>query len=135
MHTPFEFAIEALGELTPYTKAMFGCVAVYVEDKIIFVLRDRDDHVDDNGVWLATTREHHASLRKEFPSMRSLTMVGPRPTGWQVLPASSSGFEASVLKACNLVLKKDPRIGKVPKVKIGNRSSFKKAKARSRLRY
>lgn len=43
---------------------------------------------------------------------------GPGPTGWQVLPVNSDDFEESVIKACQLVIKRDPRIGKVPKIKL-----------------
>lgn len=42
-------------------------------------------------------------------------MFGPGPTGWQILPLDADDFEESVLKACQLVLKNDVRIGKVPK--------------------
>ena len=37
--------------------------------------------------------------------------------GWCLLPAKASDFEESALHACNLVLKRDPRIGKVPRRK------------------
>src|SRR4051812_34140500 len=111
---PFDFALEAIADLDPYTKPMFGCTAVYVDLKIIFVLRDRADHKDDNGIWVATTAEHHKPLKKDFPSLRSLKMFGPKSTGWQVLPSSAADFEESALKICELVLAKDLRIGKIP---------------------
>lgn len=114
---PFDFVLEAIDGLNPYTKQMFGCFAVYVDLKIMFVLRDRSDHIEDNGVWIATTAEHHKSLRQEFPSMRSLKMFGPDSTGWQLLPSDASDFEESALKACEMVMAKDPRIGKIPKSK------------------
>ena len=38
---------------------MFGCTAIYVADKIMLILRDRPDETADNGVWLATTAQHH----------------------------------------------------------------------------
>ena len=47
---------------------MFGCLAVYIEDKIVLILRDKREAISDNGVWLATTEEHHESLRREFGS-------------------------------------------------------------------
>jgi hypothetical protein len=93
---------------------MFGCLAVYVKDTIVFILRDRQNEPSNNGVWLATTEEHHASLRREFPSMRSLAGAGKDVTGWQVLPADADDFEEAALRACDLVLARDPRIGKEP---------------------
>jgi hypothetical protein len=38
-----------------------------------------------------------------------------RDTGWQMLRANDDDFEPLVIKACELVLHGDPRIGKVPK--------------------
>jgi hypothetical protein len=93
---------------------MFGCVAVYVEEKIVLILRDKPGTKADNGVWLATTAEHHESLRREFPQMRSIEVLGREVTGWQVLPADAADFEEAALRACELVLQGDPRIGKVP---------------------
>ena len=111
---PHEFVLEALAELEPETRPMFGCLAVYVEDKIVFVLRDRERNTAGNGVWLATTKEHHESLRREFPSMRSIGVLGKKVTGWQILPADAADFEETALRACELIAANDPRIGKVP---------------------
>jgi hypothetical protein len=114
---PHAFVLDALAELEPRTNPMFGCLAVYVGEKIVLVLRDKSPADADNGVWLATTVEHHASLRGEFPTMRSIKVFAKPVTGWQVLPASASDFEEAALHACELVIARDPRIGKVPKKK------------------
>ena len=93
---------------------MFGCLAVYVGRKIVLILRDRPTARNDNGVWLATTVEHHESLRREFPSMRSIQVFRKPITNWQNLPSDSPDFEESALRACELILAGDPRIGKIP---------------------
>jgi hypothetical protein len=113
---PHEFVLEALAELSPRTNPMFGCLAVYAGAKIVLILRDKATGVTtDNGVWLATTEEHHESLRAEFPNMRSIRLLGKDITGWQILPAESPDFEEASLRACELILARDPRIGKIPK--------------------
>lgn len=112
---PHEFVLDALLALAPTTKLMFGCLAIYVDEKIVMILRDRSDSPDDNGVWLATTAEHHASLLRDFPRMRSIGLFGREVTHWQVLPADAPDFEESALRACELVRERDPRIGKIPK--------------------
>jgi hypothetical protein len=119
---PHAFVLDALAELEPRTNPMFGCLALYVGEKIVFVLRDKAPADADNGVWLATTVEHHASLHREFPSMRSIEVFGKPVTGWQVLPASAPDFEEAALRACELVIARDPRIGKVPKKKNSRRT-------------
>jgi hypothetical protein len=115
---PHAFVLDALERLAPQTRPMFGCLAVYVGDQIVMALRDKETLLDDNGVWLATSREHHESLRRELPSMREVRLLaGGGPTGWQNLPAESDRFEEDALRACELVLRHDPRIGKVPERK------------------
>jgi hypothetical protein len=111
---PHAFVLDAIAELSPRTRSMFGCLAVYVEDKIVLILRDRRDETRDNGVWLATTEEHHESLRREFPNMRSIEVFGKEVTGWQVLPLDAEDFEQAALRACELIAAGDARIGKVP---------------------
>jgi hypothetical protein len=112
---PHEFVLDAMARLGPTTRPMFGCLAVYVAERIIFILRDRPTETQDNGVWLATTAEHHASLLSEFPHMRSIQLFRRGVTDWQVLPIDAPDFEASSLRACALVIAGDPRIGKIPK--------------------
>jgi hypothetical protein len=86
---PHAFVLEAISRISPYTRPMFGCLAVYVKDKIVLILRDKPTNTADNGVWLATTQEHHQSLRREFPNMRSIQVLGKPVTGWQVLPVDA----------------------------------------------
>jgi len=124
---PHEFVLEAIAALSPQTRSMFGCLAVYVEDKIVLILRDKRDKTADNGVWLATTEEHHESLRREFPNMRSIQILGKKVTGWQVLPIDAPDFEEAALRACELVVARDPRIGKVPGTRRTSRSAAKNA--------
>jgi hypothetical protein len=93
---------------------MFGCHALYLGSKIYLILRKKKDLRRINGVWIATSREHHESLKKLFPFMRSIDVLGKPPTNWQILPESSEDFEASVIRACELIKKGDPRIGKIP---------------------
>lgn len=117
---PFAFVLDELSAASPSTRPMFGCIAVYVEDKIVMVLRDRPTSPADNGVWIATTREHHASLKRDFPNMRSLTLFGSSGTGvtgWQILAADNEDFEESVMLACERIVAGDVRIGKIPAIR------------------
>lgn len=122
---PFFFVIDYLTPLEPRVRPMFGCHAVYVGDKIVFILRDRKTHPEVNGVWIATGREHHKSLKKEFPSLCSVSVLnnGQGETGWQMLHAEADDFETLVVRACELVLHGDPRIGKIPKPKKKKRKA------------
>jgi hypothetical protein len=119
---PHAFVLDAIAPLSPATRCMFGCLAVYVGPQIVLILRDKAGDTADNGVWLATTKEHHDSLRCEFPNMRSVQVLGNKVTGWQVLPAAAPDFEEAALRACELIAARDPRIGKVPGTRRASRS-------------
>lgn len=121
---PHAFVLDALSGLSPYTRPMFGSLGIYVKDKIVLILRDKTTSTADNGVWIATTQEHHQSLRREFPNMRSIQVLGKPVTGWQVLPVDAPDFESSAVRACELVLAGDLRIGKIP----GARTTKSRAK-------
>lgn len=112
---PFDFAIENLFSADPVVKPMFGAHAIYIGTKIVLILRNKND--EDSGVWIATIPEHHTSLKKLFPSMRTIQLFGGGTSNWQILPMDADDFESSVNKVCELILKSDPRVGKFPKEK------------------
>ena len=130
---PFAWVLDELASLDPVTRPMFGSTAVYARGKIVFCLRQKGKDADD-GVWVATTREHHESLRRALPSLRSIAVFGTGDTGWQVLSAEGESFEDEALRACALVRANDPRIGKVPKARAKTPLSKKPARPAPRAR-
>jgi hypothetical protein len=116
---PFEFVLDHLHSLDITIKPMFGCHAVYAQGKILVILRKREDHTDANGMWIATGKEHHESLKKELSSMKSVHILsdGKGETNWQMIHEEEDDFEESAIKICELILRKDVRIGKIPKPK------------------
>jgi len=124
---PYEFVLEGLAGARLITRPMFGCLAVYIKEKIVLILRDKPAAFSSNGVWLATTKDHHESLRNEFPSMRSIPALGSGLTGWQMLPSDAPDFEEAALRACELILAGDPRIGKTPQRRRGANAAKRSA--------
>jgi hypothetical protein len=96
---------------------MFGCTAIYVGEKIVLILRQKASYERDNGVWMATTREHHSSLEGDFPNMRSIELLGEPVTNWQLLPIDAPDFAG------------DPRIGRIPGKKRRSQNPLPGAKA------
>lgn len=100
---------------------MFGSHAVYVDQRIVFILRQKDDPktLRDNGVWVATQPEHNESLLRDFPALRPIKLFAKRGrtgfAGWLNLPDTDDSFEEAALSLCRLVIAGDPRIGKIPK--------------------
>ena len=78
---------------------MFGSHAVYVNERIVFILRQKEEAktLRDDGVWVAMLPEHTDSLRREYPSLREIELFAARGrkgfTGWLNLPANDDGFE------------------------------------------
>lgn len=115
---PFDFVLEKLLPLSPAVRPMFGCYAVYVNERLVLTLRNHTKFPNDNGVWIATSQEFHSALKKEFTSMRTISLLGGgKETNWQNLPVDDDRFEEEVDKACDFILKSDPRIGVIPKKK------------------
>ncbi len=122
----FPFFLEALESIESTIKPMFGCHAVYVNEKIVAILRDREDFLTDNGIWVALEKENIEAVKSIFPVLRDLKLFGGGPTQWQNLPKLSAEFELNALKLAEMIVKMDPRIGKAPMTK---RRMVKKADA------
>lgn len=116
---PHRFVLDALAEVNPTTRAMFGALAVYVGETIVFILRDRSADPQANGVWLAVPIKFQESFLAEFPNTKPVHIMGKDISGWRLLAVNSEDFEERALHACELVVKRDPRIGKVPDTKRG----------------
>lgn len=127
----FPFVLEELenaiaGAAPVTTRYMFGSHALYVGDKIHFILRhkDGDDTGYDNGLWvvLAEEEEPNMSVRRQFPALRPIRMFSDMvkksyPT-WVNLPEDHDQFEELALEIIGLIGEGDLRFGKVPKSKL-----------------
>jgi hypothetical protein len=114
---PHEFFLEALTALNPEVRRMFGGFAVYVGDRIVCMLREAEKSPRDNGIWLVLAEEIDPSdrmLRKEFPSLRNIDLLGGTITHWLLIPSDGEHFESEALHAADLLLAHDFRIGRIP---------------------
>jgi hypothetical protein len=104
--------------LNPEVRRMFSGFAVYLGDRIVCMLRDHPKSPRDNGVWLVlsdSTNPTDPELHREFPSIRSIELLGSKIGHWLLIPSDSPGFEMEALHACDLLLRHDPRFGRIPK--------------------
>jgi hypothetical protein len=122
---PFDFVFDYLIPVEVTVKPMFGLFALYAGEKIILILRHSKKYPEINGVWIATNMEHHKSLKKDFPSLQSISNYsnGTNETEWQLLPVDADDFENSVIKACEFIKHNDPRIGRIPRTKTKKNKS------------
>jgi hypothetical protein len=114
---PFPFVLEALESLQPEVRRMFSGFAVYVGDRIVCMLRDHVKSPRDNGVWLVLAEgvdPARKDLRREFPSLRSIELLSGKIGHWLLIPSDGPNFEAEAGHACELLLRRDARLGRVP---------------------
>jgi hypothetical protein len=90
---PFDFVLEQLAPLELTTRPMFGCTAIYVEDRIVFVLRKKGDA--DDGVWAAFEPARTEEMLALFPRLQGIELLG-NSRGWRKLAADSASFEEDV---------------------------------------
>ena len=96
---------------------MFSGYAVYVGDRLVLMLRNHIKSPKDNGVWLVLAEgidPADASLRRDFPSIRSIQLLRSKISHWLLIPSDSADFEKAAVDACDLILSRDPRLGRIP---------------------
>ncbi len=100
---------------------MFGSHAVYIDEKIVFILRQKDDPQTrrDDGLWVAIAPDAAESVLRDFPALRPIELFAAMGrkgfSGWMNLPVGNDGFEETALALCRRVIDGDPRLGKIPK--------------------
>ena len=110
---PFPFVIEELESLRPTVITVFGFTHVYLEDKLLFSLRDAATQTGSNGMWLYTTIEQADSLAREFADLPRRQIWRSGKKAWIVLASRLPEFEEHAFKACELILRGDQRIGRL----------------------
>lgn len=115
---PYPFVLEQLALLHPEVRRMFSGFAVYLGNKIVCMLRDHPKSPCDNGVWLVlsdNTNPSDPTLRRDFPSIRSIALLRDKIGHWLLIPSDGPDFETEAVHACDLLRAHDPRFGRIPK--------------------
>ena len=109
---PFRFVLEELRALRPTVRRAFGSTYVYLGGRLLLSIRESARQPRFNGVWLYTEAGHVESLRREFPDLPRRCFWKSGANGWVILAAGLEDFEECALRACELVLEGDRRIGR-----------------------
>ena len=110
---PFSFVLEELASLRPTVKRMFGFTYVYLDDRLLLSLRKSRKQPGSNGVWLYTTADQLESLGSEFDKLSKRYLWRSGKNAWVILASKLEDFEEFALKACELILQGDRRIGRL----------------------
>jgi len=99
---PYSFILSFFYPVRPAIKKMLGCYGLFVNKKLVMLLRERDNHPEFNGVFLST--ELHTSNM-------NFDIDGAEFT-WIFISEDLDDFEEKVKKAAEMVKNGDERIGK-----------------------
>ena len=84
---------------------MFGCVACYLNGRLVLLLADRREPFQ--GLLVPTEKAFQPSLRDDLPALR----VHPLLAKWLYLPHANRRFAATASSLVEMILGGDERIG------------------------
>jgi len=110
---PFDFLLDYL-PATVVVKPAVGMYYIYFEGKIVLIFRKLIKNSQHNGLWIATRREDHASLKTETPAITDFLFDEGEvfDSAWLQLQDEHEDFEEAAIRICELVSRRDKRIGK-----------------------
>ena len=116
-HRNNHFVLDELSPLRPTIKHAFGTTYVYLAERLVCGLRNSEKQPSSNGLWLFTTTEFVDSLATEFDELPKRYLWRNGKNAWVILPSLLAGYEEYALKACELILNNDRRIGRLARLK------------------
>jgi hypothetical protein len=93
-------------------RKLFSFDAAYLDGRLYLAVAGGKEPW--NGMMVCTSREHHASLRKQFPQLAPHKVLGK----WLYLSQSHAEFESVAVDLAELVRKRDPRLGVESKARM-----------------
>ncbi|HVW14471.1 MAG TPA: hypothetical protein VHB54_11625 [Mucilaginibacter sp.] len=113
---PYEFVFDYLPR-NIIVKPRFGMHYIYLNRKIMIILRKVGNNLDMNGIWIATSKEHHTSLEKDIPTLADFVPDSgeTHDSNWRLLKDGHEDFEEAAIRLCELISHGDKRIGKETK--------------------
>jgi hypothetical protein len=109
---PFDFLLDYL-PANVIIKPAIGMFYIYFDQKIVLIFRKTGKNPQHNGIWISTRREDHDSLKAEIPAITDFSLDEGFDTAWLLLSDVHEDFESAAIQLCELVSRKDKRIGKV----------------------
>lgn len=87
---------------------------IYWDKKIVLIFRKVNKNSQHNGIWISTKREYHQELKTEIPAITDFVFDEGEvyDSAWLLLSDSHDDFESAAIEICELISKRDKRIGK-----------------------
>lgn len=111
---PYDFVLRSLYPVRPKIKKLLGGYGLYLNQKLILFLRERNDITPEfNGVFVATVPEFYKELQQEIHTSRMEFDFDGSKDSWIFISEDLPEFEQKVNLACELIKAGDERIGKL----------------------
>jgi hypothetical protein len=129
---PFDFILDYLLPIEMEIRPFFGMFSIYSGQKLLLMLRDRSNEPEMNGIWIAMNKGHE-ELKRELPGLCEYPGARPckKDDGWLHIPPEADNFEQLAIRICEMIVHRDPRIGKIKppwKSKVAPASPARKKK-------
>ena len=109
---PYDFVLRYLYPVRPKVRKMLGCYALVQGEKILMLLRERDNQPEYNGVFVATQPQFYDELQNEIHRSNCEVDIDGMPHTYLFISEDLDDFDQKVKKACELIKGGDERIGK-----------------------
>lgn len=113
---PFAFVLDYLSD-DIVIKPMFGCYGIYANGRLCLFLMNRERPLIrrqaepmQNGVYIATSEKHVAELELIFTEAEFEHLKAGKV--WIFVSETLSEFESNVIRACEMIVAGDARIGR-----------------------
>jgi hypothetical protein len=93
-------------------RKLFSFDAAYLDGRLYLAVAGGKEPW--NGMMVCTSREHHASIRSQFPQLVSHKVLGK----WLYLSQSHPELESVAVELAAMARKRDPRLGVESKVRM-----------------
>jgi len=93
-------------------RKLFSFDAAYLDGRLYLAVAGGKEPW--NGMMVCTSREHHASLRKQFPQLAAHQVLGK----WLYLSQAHAEFESVAVELAELARRRDARLGVESKVRM-----------------
>ena len=91
---------------------MLGGYAIFENQKLLLLLRNRENQPEFNGVFVATKPEFFDALQKEIHFSKMNFNLDGVIHSWIFLSEDLADFDDKVKKTCEMIKAGDERIGK-----------------------
>ena len=109
---PYDFVLRYLYPLRPVIKKMLGCYALFLDKKLIMLLRERENQPEFNGIFIATQPKYFEGLQNQIHFSNMTFDLDGVPHSWIFLSEDLEDFEEKTKKTCEMIKENDVRIGK-----------------------